>query len=315
MARNSSARPLLRVASSLVLAVTAATLSMSGVANAATPTSGTVEKHQPLNHPGSPPIGVENPSGSTISVLLADDRAVFRSGLRAAIATQPDLECVAEVDDGAAAIREIERLRPDVALLGLDLPGLDRPAAIDTIAALGGATRILTLTSSDTDENLYRALCLGASGFLTTALPSDGLISAIRMAARGDALIDPTLTRRLVTRLTTGIDPFPTAPEVATLTTREHQVLLLIAKAYTNPEIADTLGVGEQTVKTHVSNVLAKLGVRDRVHAAVYAHTRRIVPHALPPETVTALPATHRVDPLLRINHVPVDLRPNRTEV
>jgi DNA-binding NarL/FixJ family response regulator len=285
MARTTSSRPLLRVASSLVLAVTAATLSVSAAPSAAASNFGAVEKHQPVDcdRPvDRSPTELDPPARSTISVLLAENHAVFRSGLRAAIGTQPDIECVAEVDHGGAAIREIERLRPDVALLGLDLPGLDSPATMDRFAALGGITRILTLSTADTDENLYRALCLGASGFLTRSLPSDGLISAIRLAARGDALIDPGLTRRLVTRLTTGIEPFPTAPEVETLTAREHQVLLLIAKAYTNPEIAETLGVGEQTVKTHVSNVLAKLGVRDRVHAAVYAHTRRILTRETP---------------------------------
>lgn len=282
-ARSDSAsnHPLLKVASSFVLAITAATLSVTGVPSATAAASSTVETHQPIDcdrHFDRAQTDTDATSRSTISVLLADNHAVFRSGLRAAIGTQPDIECVAEVDHGVAAVREIERLRPDVALLDLDLPGIDGPATIDAFAALGGATRILTLTSSDTDENLYRALCLGASGFLVKTLPSTGLISAIRMAARGDALIDPSLTRRLVTRLATGIEPFPAAPEVENLTAREHQVLMLIAKAYTNPEIAEALGVGEQTVKTHVSNVLAKLGVRDRVHAAVYAHTRRIVP-------------------------------------
>ncbi|MFD6157064.1 response regulator [Nocardia sp. NPDC060256] len=269
-----------KVASSFVLAITAATLSVTGVPSA-TAASSAVDTHQPIDYDRQfdrSQTDTDATSRSTISVLLADNHAVFRSGLRAAIGTQPDIECVAEVDHGVAAIREIERLRPDVALLDLDLPGLDGPATIDAFAALGGATRILTLTGSGTDENLYRALCLGASGFLVKTLPSTGLISAVRMAARGDALIDPSLTRRLVTRLATGIEPFPAAPEVETLTAREHQVLMLIARAYTNPEIAEALGVGEQTVKTHVSNVLAKLGVRDRVHAAVYAHTRRIVP-------------------------------------
>ncbi|MFE9577580.1 LuxR C-terminal-related transcriptional regulator [Nocardia sp. NPDC006044] len=276
---SASNHPLLKVASSFVLAITAATLSVTGVPSATAATSGTVETQQPIDG-GRHVDRARTDATSAISVLLADNQVVFRSGLRAAIGTQPDIECVAEVDHGVAAIREIERLRPDVALLDLDLPGID--GTVDAFAALGDATRILTLTSSDTDENLYRALCLGASGFLVKTLPSTGLISAVRMAARGDALIDPSLTRRLVTRLAAGIEPFPAAPEVENLTAREHQVLMLIAKAYTNPEIAEALGVGEQTVKTHVSNVLAKLGVRDRVHAAVYAHTRRIVPQGAP---------------------------------
>ncbi|MFI6041532.1 response regulator [Nocardia sp. NPDC051321] len=288
------------MASSFVLAITAATLSVTGVPTASAAAGGAVDTHQPVDrdrHIDIVRVETESTSRATISVLLADNHAVFRTGLWAAISAEPDIECVAEVDHGLAAIREIERLRPDVALLDLDMPGLDGPAAIDAVSALGGATRILTLTTSDSDENLYRALCLGASGFLVKTLPSTGLVSAIRMAARGDALIDPNLTRRLVTRLTTGIEPFPSAPEVETLTAREHQVLLLIAKAYTNPEIADALGVGEQTVKTHVSNVLAKLGVRDRVHAAVYAHTRRIVarealsaPDAFPQCTIYGAP-------------------------
>ncbi|WP_454198045.1 LuxR C-terminal-related transcriptional regulator [Nocardia sp. Marseille-Q1738] len=290
------------MASSLVLAITATMLSV-GCAHADTPiagridtmecdprgseasipeTPGTVEERQPAEHTRPAdlsPVGiVAATQRSMISVLLANDHTVFRSGLRAVIGAHPDIECVAEVGDGGAAIREMERLQPDVAILDLDMPGLDDSAAMETVAALGSSTQILTLATCDSDENLYRALCLGTSGFLTKTLSSQDLISAIRIAARGDALIDPRLTRRLLARLTNGNEPFPAAPEVETLTAREHQVLLLIAKAYTNPEIARALGVGEQTVKTHVSNVLAKLGVRDRVQAVVYAYTRRLVP-------------------------------------
>ncbi|MFI5782281.1 LuxR C-terminal-related transcriptional regulator [Nocardia sp. NPDC051570] len=268
MAPTTSTRPLLRVVSSLLLAITATMLSV-GYAHAEAPPAvrrdiGELDTVAAAPH-------------STISVLLAGDHAVFRSGLRAVIGAQPDLRCVAEVADPAAALGDIRRLRPDVAIVDLDMPGLDDPT-LDSVAALGGATRILTLATGETDENLYRALRLGASGFLTKSLPSRDLVSAIRTAARGEALIDPRATRRLITRLTDGIEPFPAAPELATLTAREHEVLLLIARAHTNPEIARILGVGEQTIKTHVSNVLAKLGVRDRVQAVVYAHTRRIVP-------------------------------------
>lgn len=276
MATNPPAHPLRRAASSLALAITAATLSVGGTiapAHSAAPASLPVAQNSGVVQP---PAAIETATPSMISVLIADGHVVFRSGLRAVIGAQPDFECVAEVGDGAAAISEIQRLKPDVALVCLDMPGLDYSAA--PAAALSGSTQILTLTNSASDENLYRAMCLGASGFLAKSLPSDGLVSAIRTAAHGTALIDPSLTRRLIARLTTGIEPFPAAPEIETLTAREHEVLLLIANAYTNPEIARILGVGEQTVKTHVSNVLAKLGVRDRVHAAVYAHTRRIVP-------------------------------------
>ncbi|MFF2554218.1 LuxR C-terminal-related transcriptional regulator [Nocardia sp. NPDC058058] len=274
MATNTSGRPLLRAASSLAVAVTAATLTVSGtVGNAPLPAP--VEVASQAEHT---PAAPDAAALSTISVLIADGHLVFRSGLRSVISSQPDIECVAEVGDGAAALREIQRLQPDVALLSLDMPGLESAAS-----APESPTRILTLTNHESDENLYRAMSLGAAGFLSKTLPAAGLLSAIRTAAHGTALIDPSLTRRLMARLATGIDPFPAAPELESLTAREHQVLLLIANAYTNPEIARILGVGEQTVKTHVSNVLAKLGVRDRVHAAVYAHTRRIVPReALP---------------------------------
>lgn len=267
MTTTPSTRPLLRVVSSLVLAIAAVMLSMGSAA---------ADTQLPARGDTAEP-GTAAARQAAISVLLAGDHIVFRSGLRAVIGAQPDLRCVAEVGDGAATAREMQRLRPDVAIVDLDMPGLD-DATVERVAALGDTTRILTLTTAGTDENLYRALRLGASGFLTKSLPARDLIAAVRTATRDTALIDPRRTRRLITRLTGGTEPFPTAPEVETLTTREHQVLLLIAKAYTNPEIARTLGVGEQTVKTHVSNVLAKLGVRDRVHAAVYAHTRRIVP-------------------------------------
>ncbi|WP_084514631.1 LuxR C-terminal-related transcriptional regulator [Nocardia acidivorans] len=273
MASNSSPRPRRRAASSLALAITAATLS---VGSTIAPAPGAPPNSLPVAQNSDAvrtPAAVEAANPSTISVLIADGHLVFRSGLRAVIGAQPDIECVGEVGDGEAALREIRRLQPDVALVCLDMPGLD-------YSAPDGGTRILTLTNQESDENLYRALSLGASGFLTKALPAAGLISAIRTVAYGTALIDPSLTRRLIKRLTTGIDPFPAAPEIETLTAREHEVLLLIANAYTNPEIARLLGVGEQTVKTHVSNVLAKLGVRDRVHAAVYAHARRLVPRA-----------------------------------
>ncbi len=275
MATTTSKRRLLRVVSSLVLGITAATLSVGSALAESQPPADVLPRGAEPVRPQSEPVAA--PRSSTISVLLANEHTVFRSGLRAVLGAQPDLRCVAEVGDGAAAIAEMRRLNPDVAILDLDMPGLADSAAIESVAALGGGTRILTIADRATDENLYRALRLGTSGFLTKALPSRDLVAAVRTAARGDALIDPRLTRRLITRLTDGIEPFPAAPELETLTAREHQVLLLIAKAYTNPEIARALGVGEQTVKTHVSNVLAKLGVRDRVHAAVYAHTHRVV--------------------------------------
>ncbi|WP_156758633.1 response regulator [Actinokineospora pegani] len=214
----------------------------------------------------------------TTSVLLADDHAMFRSGMRAVLDTQPDLECVAEVSDGIAAVRETARLKPDVAVLDVRMPRLDGLAALEAIlSAPGNRTRVLVLTTYDLDEYLYKALSLGASGFLLKSLPPEELASAVRVAARGDALIDPSVTRRLVARFTATLAPapFPDVPD--RLTSREHEVLLLVADALSNAEIAARLHIGEETVKTHVSRVLAKLGLRDRVHAVVYAHRRGLV--------------------------------------
>ncbi|WP_228539411.1 response regulator transcription factor [Nocardia sp. XZ_19_385] len=272
MVPNSSTHPLLRVVSSLVLAITAMTLSVA-TAHADTRSTSCAVDRQPGPRPARSAADSSLARGQSISVLLADGQMFFRMGMRAAIAGQADMSCVAEVGDGLAAVRELQRLRPDVALVDLDLPGLGDAGPIDTTG-----TRILALATEHTDENLYRALHLGATGFLARSGQVNDLLSAIRTAVHGTALIDPTLTRQLITRLSAGIEPFPATPEVETLTPREHQVLHFIAKGCTNPEIALALGIGEQTVKTHVSHVLTKLGVRDRLHAAVYAHTRRIGP-------------------------------------
>ncbi|WP_370945275.1 response regulator [Amycolatopsis sp. cg5] len=213
-----------------------------------------------------------------IRVLLADDHAMFRSGMRAVLETQPDFDCVGEVGDGYAAVTETARLRPDVAVIDVRMPKLDGMAACEAIlSAPGNDTRVLVLTTYDADEYVYRALRAGASGFLLKSLPPEELVSAMRVAARGDALIDPSVTRRLVASFATSIEPTSTAPGIDKLTSREKEVLLLIADACSNAEIAERLHVGEETVKTHVSRVLAKLGLRDRVHAVVYAYKHGLV--------------------------------------
>jgi DNA-binding NarL/FixJ family response regulator len=213
----------------------------------------------------------------TLRILLADDHAMFRSGLRAVLDTQPDFECVAEVADGRAAVSATTLLRPDVAILDVRMPKLDGLSAAEAILADNGIdTRVLVLTTFDTDEYVYRALAAGASGFLLKSLPPEELVAAIRIAARGDALIDPSVTHRLVARFAAGIAPSTTpavrAPGLDRLTTRENEVLLLVAAGYTNTEIAARLYVADETVKTHVSRILAKLDLRDRVQAVVYAH-------------------------------------------
>jgi DNA-binding NarL/FixJ family response regulator len=214
---------------------------------------------------------------SPIRVLIADDHAMFRSGLRAVMQAHPDTEPVADVGDGRSAVAEVARLRPDVAILDVRMPKLDGLAATEAIVAAGG-TRVLVLTTYDSEANLARALQAGASGFLLKTLPPEELIAAVRIAARGDAVIDPSMTRRLAARFAGTLTDAAEPPEVATLTAREKQVLLLLADARSNSEIAAALHVGEETVKTHVSRVLAKLGVRDRIHAVVYAHQHRMVP-------------------------------------
>jgi DNA-binding NarL/FixJ family response regulator len=213
-----------------------------------------------------------------VTVLLADDHAMLRSGMRAIFDTQPDLDCVAEVADGRAAVAEVARLRPDVAVLDIRMPKLDGLAATEQILAdPGNRTKIVVLTTYDSDEYVYRALRAGASGFLLKSLPPEELISAIRVAARGDALIDPSVTQRLIARFARSIAPPAPPPELAQLTAREREVLLLMAAAHSNAEIAAKLHVGDETVKTHVSRVLAKLGLRDRVHAVAYAHLNGLV--------------------------------------
>lgn len=213
----------------------------------------------------------------TVRVLLADDHAMLRSGLRALLDTQADLECVGEAADGREAVAEVARLQPDVAMLDIRMPKVDGLSATEAILrAPANRTRVVVLTTYDSDEYVYRALRAGASGFLLKSLPPEELLTGIRVAARGDALIDPSVTQRLITRFAGSIAP-QTAPGLESLTAREREVLLLVARAHSNAEIAAALHVGDETVKTHVSRILAKLGLRDRVHAVVYAHLNGLV--------------------------------------
>lgn len=217
----------------------------------------------------------------TLRIVLADDHAMFRSGIRAILSTQADFDCVGEASDGRAAVAEVARLRPDVAILDVRMPKLD---GIDAAQAIlsdpSNTTKILVLTTFDSDRYVYRALSAGASGFLLKSLPPEELISAVRIAARGDALVDPAVTRRLVATFTASIAPSDgaeTAPEIERLTPREKEVLLLVATGSSNTEIAAHLFIGDETVKSHVSRILSKLGLRDRVQAVVYAHRHGLV--------------------------------------
>ncbi|MGV9795365.1 response regulator [Gordonia sp. NPDC003422] len=210
-----------------------------------------------------------------ITVLVADDHAVFRAGLKAIIDASPDTVCVAEAADGRSAIEEAQRVRPDVVVLDVRMPRLDGVGAIGPIVGSTNA-RILMLTTYDNETVLAEALGAGAGGFLLKSSPPEELVAAIRVVARGDSVIDPAMTRRLAARVADTLAEVPVPPEVATLTTREYEVMLLMADALSNAEIAGKLYVGEQTVKTHVSHILAKLVVRDRIQAVVYAHRHRL---------------------------------------
>jgi DNA-binding NarL/FixJ family response regulator len=214
-----------------------------------------------------------------IRVLLADDHEFFRSGFRNALETQPDLECVGDVGDGQAAVIEIERLRPDVAVLDVRMPRMDGLAAAEALLSRGSGSRIMLLTTYDDDGYVYRGLRAGASGFCLKSMPTEELLGAVRVVARGDALIDPSVTRRLVTRFADGLAPAATTRprELDRLTAREHEILLELARGHSNAEIAARLHVGEQTVKTHVSHLLTKLGLRDRVQAVIYAYENSLL--------------------------------------
>ena len=216
---------------------------------------------------------------TAIRVLLADDHEFFRSGFRSALETQPDLECVGDVGDGQAAVTEIERLRPDVAVLDVRMPRMDGLTAAETVLSRGTGTRILLLTTYDDDSYVYRGLRAGTSGFCLKSMPVEELLGAIRVVARGDALIDPSVTRRLVTRFANGLAPATVSrpPALDRLTAREHEILLEVARGHSNAEIAKRLYVGEQTVKTHVSHLLTKLGLRDRVQAVIYAYENALL--------------------------------------
>jgi DNA-binding NarL/FixJ family response regulator len=222
--------------------------------------------------------------GQPVTVVIADDQRLVRQGLRLILESEPDIEVVAEAADGAEAVALVRQHSPAVALLDIRMPVLDGLRAARQVIEKGPATRVLILTTFDADEYVYEALRVGASGFLLKDAPPDQLIVAVRSVSAGDALIDPVITRRLISRFALAARPAGPGevPAVlSALTARELDVLRLLARGLSNQEIARELVVEENTVKTHVSRVLTKLGLRDRVQAVVLAYeTGLIVPDA-----------------------------------
>ncbi len=211
-------------------------------------------------------------STPAISVAIADDQPLVRSGLRMIIEGEPDLRIVGEATNGAEAADLVVALQPDVLLLDVQMPEVDGMAAMERIAASDAATRVLMLTTFDLDEYVYRAMRAGASGFLLKDMSGEDIVTAVRQAARGvDALLAPAVTRRLLDRFASATTR-PVVEGLDRLTARELEVLAEIGRGRSNGEIARVLFIGETTVKTHVARILMKLGLRDRVQAAIVAH-------------------------------------------
>lgn len=205
----------------------------------------------------------------TIKVLIADDQALVRTGFRKILESEPDLEVVGEAGDGGEAVEASLLLGPDVVLMDIRMPRLD---GLEATRMLAGKTRVLVLTTFDLNEYVYEALRAGASGFLLKDAPADQLVTAIRVVAAGDALLAPSVTRRLIEEFARRPPSNARPEELEALSPRELEVLQLVARGLSNAEIAGELFLGDATVKTHVSRILQKLTLRDRVQAVVLAY-------------------------------------------
>ena len=217
----------------------------------------------------------------SIRLLIADDQALVRAGFRMILDAEPDIEVVGEAEDGADAVEQIRRLKPDVALMDIRMPRLNGLEATREVVGDGngdGATRVLMLTTFDMNEYVYEAIRAGASGFLLKDVPADQLVAGIRVVAEGEALLAPSITRRLIEEFAAHAPIERTPPkELDELTARELEVFKLVARGMSNAEIAAELVVSETTVKTHVARILMKLHLRDRVQAVVYAYESGMV--------------------------------------
>ena len=214
----------------------------------------------------------------TVRVVIADDQGMVRSGFTTLLNSEPDIEVIGEAVNGQEAITRVIQLRPDVILMDVRMPVLDGLQATREITAMDGAPRVLVLTTFDLDDYVYQALRWGASGFLLKDASARELAEAVRVVAAGDALLSPSVTRRLIAEFARmGAPRGPSRKTLKDLTERETEVLALVARGLSNAEIAGRLVVAEQTVKTHVSRILMKLGLRDRTQAVVLAYETGLV--------------------------------------
>ncbi|MFE0509955.1 response regulator [Streptomyces sp. NPDC058964] len=217
----------------------------------------------------------------TIRVLIADDQMMVREGFSVLLNAMPDIEVVGEAVNGREAVERVRELAPDVVLMDIRMPELNGMEATREIVAADGTAKVLVLTTFDLDEYVYQALRAGASGFLLKDASARQLADAVRVVASGEALLAPSVTKRLIaefSRLSEAPRPASTAHSAyGDLTERETEVLVLIAQGLSNAEIAERLVVAESTIKTHVSRILVKLGLRDRTQAAVFAYEARLV--------------------------------------
>ncbi|MBP2583643.1 DNA-binding NarL/FixJ family response regulator [Streptomyces sp. PvR006] len=218
------------------------------------------------------------------TVLIADDQPMQRFGFRMLLESQDDMTVVGEASNGTEAIRLVDRHHPDVVLMDIRMPGLDGIEATRRIVATGDRTRILIVTTFDLDEYAYDGLRAGASGFLVKDAQPEELLAGVRAVASGDAVVAPSLTRRLLDAYIHHLPassamagPAPEDPRLAALTDREREILTVIGQGWTNTEIAERLHLAESTVKTHVGRILAKTGARDRVQAVILAYDTQLV--------------------------------------
>ena len=207
----------------------------------------------------------------TVRVLVADDQSMVRAGFRMLLAGEPDIEVVAEASNGLEAVDKAGRFHPNVVLMDIRMPELDGLEATRRILAADNAARVLILTTFDLDEYVYEALRAGASGFVLKDDPPEQLLAAIRVVAGGEALLSPAITKRVIAQFTRTPRPAP-PPAVEELTQRELDVFRLIARGLSNAEIGGELYISDTTVKTHITHILQKLDLRDRVQAVVLAH-------------------------------------------